>query len=178
MTGSCCVRSSKHPSCGAEALSLLSPTNDDNNFFNMPPASPRPDNPVEVQNSYIFIPFAYSVIVPALGANASTIFPFTLDQDADFELHYIMGSSSIDDPTKFFQNNFSVQITDKSNSRIWSSDRVPQIQQCGPMNMSIAQRRPVLLARKTNMSFDVLNLTATGGMVVTMGLHGYKVIPQ
>ncbi len=125
-------------------------------------------------NNFIFIPFDVVVACPPIAANASSITPVTLDQDADFELHYIMGNSSADDPTKFFQNNFACQITDKSNSRIWSSDRVPQVVLCGPWNQSIMERRPVLMARKTNISFDVLNLTADT-ISVNIILRGFKV---
>lgn len=125
-------------------------------------------------NNFIFIPFDVLVASPLIAANGSGITPITLDQDADFELHYIMGNSSADDSTKFFQNNFTCQITDKSNSRIWSTDRVPQVILCGPWNQSIMERRPVLLARKTNISFDILNLTAAP-IQVNIILRGFKV---
>lgn len=138
----------------------------------------NPTNPVDpndVNQKYIFVPFTVVVVTAQIPAGGSTITPFTLDQDADFEVHYITGSSSLDDNTKFFQNNFSCLITDKSNSRIWGSDRVPQIQGFGPWNSGLPMRRPVLLARKTNISFDVLNLIGGNPIVVTICLQGFKV---
>lgn len=138
-----------------------------------------PQNPSvassSVNSDYLFIPYNVVVVTAAIPASGSVVTPFTLDQDGDFELHYIGGSSSLDDPTKFFQNNFSVNITDKSNSRIWGSDRTPQIVMCTPWNMGLPERRPVVLARKTNLSFDVLNLNAGGPITVTIVLKGYKI---
>jgi len=128
----------------------------------------------DINSSYLFIPFSIVVASPAIPANGSLIVPVTLDQDGDFELHYILGTCSADTPANIFNNNFSVKITDKSNSRIWSSDYVPAVILCGPTNYSIPERRPVLIARKTNMSFDILNLTA-GNNTVTLVLRGYKV---
>jgi hypothetical protein len=127
-----------------------------------------------VSSQYIFIPYNVVVVTGAIPGNGALITPFTLDQDGDFELHYIQGSCSLDDNTKYFQNNFSCQITDKSNSRIWGSDRTPQINLCGPWNAGLPERRPVLIARKTNLSFDVLNLKADPN-TVTIILKGYKV---
>lgn len=129
----------------------------------------------QVNSEYLFIPYNIVAVSPAIPASGSLIFPFTLDQDGDFELHYIMGSSTLDEPTDFFQNHFSCLITDKSNSRLWGSDRTPQINFCGPWNQSLPERRPVMLARKTNLSFDVLNLDAAEAIVVTIVMKGYKV---
>lgn len=134
---------------------------------------PQPQNQADVNSNYIFIPFDLIVTTGAIAAGGSLVQPITLDQDADFELHYICGSSTLDDNTKFFQNNFSVQVTDKSNSRIWSSDRIPQIF-LAPWNYAMPERRPVVLARKTNLSFDVFNLGADPN-TVSIVLKGFKV---
>lgn len=144
----------------------------------MPPVSGQnPVDPNDVNQKYIFVPFTVVITTAAIPANGGTITPFTLDQDADFELHYITGSCTVDNvaPLQLFQNNFSVLITDKSNSRIWGSDRVPQIQLCAPWNAGLPVRRPVMLARKTNLSFDVLNLSAANPNTVTICLQGFKV---
>jgi hypothetical protein len=128
----------------------------------------------DINQNYIYVPFNQVVVSSAIAAGGSQVVPTTLDQDADFELHYILGVSSLDDNTKTFQNNFSVNITDKSNSRLWGSDRIPQVF-LPAWNNSIPLRRPVLLARKTNMSFDILNLSGANPNTITIILMGFKV---
>ena len=107
-----------------------------------------------------------------MAGNGQGISPLVMDEDADFELHWILGSSTEDAATDYRANNFNLQITDKSNGRVWSSARVPQ------GHMSINQGgmrfpRPVLLARRSSLSFDFLNLTANS-MVATITLQGVK----
>jgi len=126
-----------------------------------PASAPRP----------IFVPYSYIVTGATLSSGASGQTPLLLDQDADFELHWVTATTDVDASTDFRPNNFSVQVTDKNNSRIWSSLRVPQVAFI-PRWMLL---RPVLLARRSNLNFDFLNL-AGKNMTPTVVLHGFKVI--
>jgi len=122
----------------------------------------------------MFIPYCYVVVSPALTGNGSGIQTLVLDQDADFELHYLLGASSLDVNTNYRPNNFSVQITDKSSSRFWSSARVPQVH-LGVNPGELRLIRPVLLARRTNLQFDFLNLSGSAN-TVTITMIGSKVV--
>lgn len=120
----------------------------------------------------LFVPYIYVIDSPTIAGNGQGISPLVMDEDADFELHWIIGSSTEDASDEFHSNYFTVQITDKSNGRVWSSGRVPQ------GHISINQGgmrfpRPVLLARRSSLSFDFLNLTANS-MVATLTLQGVK----
>jgi hypothetical protein len=136
----------------------------------------NPLTPVPVQAGQqprmIFIPYLYVAVGPTLAGNASGQTPLLFDEDADFELHWFTAVSSIDVATQFRPNNFSVQVTDKNNSRIWSSARVPQISFVPRWSLD----RPVVISRRTNLNLDFLNLTATAGVIPTVILHGFKVL--
>lgn len=123
--------------------------------------------------NFLFIPMAYVVSgIPA--ANAQVIIPLLLDQDADFELHEIFGSSSADAVGDVRPANFTFQISDKSNGRNWSDNPIPQVVISKiPDGMLI--KRPVLLQRRSNMSITFNNLTA-GPITCTVVLIGAKVL--
>lgn len=122
----------------------------------------------------IFSPYIYRVdaTVAALG---STTVPLQLDPDADFELHYIMGSCTKDAATNFYNNNFTVAISDKGNSRNWSNNPIFQKVLCGPDNGGLPLRRPVLIAAKTNLSFAIADLSDDAN-TISICLIGFKVI--
>lgn len=133
--------------------------------------------------NYLFIPYTYSAISAALNHGASTTVPLLLDQDADFELHEIFGSSSADDVATanggmlaIRPNYFSVQISDKTNGRLWSDALLPQsIYARVPGGYKLY--RPVLLARRSNLSIQFTNTTAaTDAMVCRIYLLGAKVL--
>lgn len=124
---------------------------------------------------YIFVPYVYVAISGSIAAGAGAIVPLVLDMDYDFEMHYITGSTSADDVTDYRPNNFSVQISDKSNSRIWSNDRIPQVHLANAANNGLRETRPVMLSRRSNLSFDILSLSADA-LIATISLKGYKVI--
>lgn len=128
-----------------------------------------------VAPEYVFVPYTYVAISNSIGANASAIVPLVLDMDYDFEMHYITGVTDVDTATDYRPNNFSLQISDKSNSRIWSSDRVPQVCMANAANNGLRETRPVMLSRRSNLSLDILNLTSDS-IVATVTLKGYKVI--
>lgn len=122
--------------------------------------------------SYVFVPYSYTVTSGTLASTgASTQTPLVLDQDADFELHEIYGYSSLDAATDFRPNNFSVQITDKNNSRIWSSGQIAQVTIGVP---PWTLRRPVLLAKRSNLNFNFVS-TGSSSLTATVVFHGYKV---
>lgn len=120
--------------------------------------------------NYIWVPYHYSVASAAMAGNASNQQPLVLDQDADFELHEITATSTVDNATDFRPNNFSVQITDKNNSRIWSNNRIPQV----TYNPCWILTRPVLIAKRSNLNFDFLNLSGSTN-TATIVLLGFKV---
>ena len=122
--------------------------------------------------NYIFVPYFYVVTANQLAAGASGQVPLLLDQDADFELHSLTAYTDQDGAANYRPNNFSVQITDKNNSRIWSNVRLAQV----TMVPSYDLRRPVLLSARSNLSFDFLNLTAGTALYPTITLHGFKVL--
>lgn len=123
---------------------------------------------------YIFTPYSYLVSSAAINAGASNQQPLVLDQDADFELHQITGYAdpASDAATDILPNRFTVQITDKNNSRIWSSAQIGIL----AYNRQEFLRRPVLLAKRSNLNFNFVNATAaTNNVICTVVLHGYKV---
>ena len=124
--------------------------------------------------SLVFSPYVYRVDA-TLSALGSATVSLQLDPDADFEMHYIMGSASVDLATNFYNNNFTVQIIDKGNSRFWSNAPIFQKVLCGPDNGGLPLRRPVLLAAKTNISFAFTDLNNNTNTVSLM-LIGFKVI--
>ena len=123
------------------------------------------------QSRYMFIPCKYVATGTALSGNASGLVSVPLDDDADFELHGISGSSSVDAANDPRPNNFAVQLTDKDNDRIWSSARVPQIAFVPGYQLV----RPVLISRRSNLNFDFLNLSGSTN-TPTVVLHGFKVL--
>lgn len=123
------------------------------------------------QVNYTFTPYFYAVSSASMNGGASNQQPLLLDADADFELHEVTAFTDADDATDFRPNNFSFQITDKNNSRIWSSARIQQV----AFNPNYILRRPVVLSRRSNLNFDFLNLTAATALIATVILHGFKI---
>lgn len=125
------------------------------------------------QPNYVFVPYSYTVSSASINHGASNQQPLVLDQDADFELHTIYGFTDADAATDFRPNRFSVQITDKNNSRIWSNDQISQITICVP---PLELKRPVLLAKRSNININFVNTTAsTDNVTCTVVFHGFKV---
>lgn len=123
------------------------------------------------RRNFIFVPYSYVVVSNAINHGASNMQPLLLDQDADFELHEVTGFADADVATEYRPNRFSVQITDKNNSRIWSSGQVAIVTML-PWTL----RRPVLLAKRSNLNINFQNITAaTDNMICTLVMHGYKV---
>lgn len=123
------------------------------------------------QAQFVFVPYSYIVSSDSIDHTASNQQPLVLDADADFELHEIRGYTDQDAATDYRPNNFSVQVTDKNNSRIWSSDQIGQVAM-----EKLILTRPVLLAKRSNLLFDFTNITsATDGMTCTIVFHGFKV---
>lgn len=122
----------------------------------------------------IFAPYWYRIDATLAGLGSAVV-ALQFDPDADFELHYMMGQSTLDVATNFYNNFFTVAITDKGNSRIWSNANIPQKVLCGPDNGGLPLRRPVLIAAKSNISFNFTNLNA-GANTVSVIFTGFKVI--
>ncbi|MDE2102589.1 MAG: hypothetical protein KGL39_35405 [Patescibacteria group bacterium] len=130
-----------------------------------------PTSPTNNQK-LIFVPYFYVAAAASIAASSSAQVPLILDEDADFELHWMTATSSLDAATDFRPNNFSVLITDKNNSRIWASGRVPQVAFVPRYSMA----RPVVLSRRSNLNFDFLNLSSGSACLPTVVLHGFKVL--
>jgi len=122
----------------------------------------------------VFVPFSYTVAA-VLAANGSATVPLQLDPDADFELHYISGFSTLDAVADPRPNNFSVQLADRGNSRFWSNDKISQSVLTAPQAGGLKLLRPVVIAAKTNMSFNFTNLSANAN-TATIVLVGVKVL--
>jgi len=129
--------------------------------------------------NYLFIPYSYSASSGALNHGSSVTVPLLLDQDADFELHEIFGGSSLDtatDPTFIRPLDFTFQVQDKTNGRLWSDAPMP-----GTVIARVPggwrMQRPVLLARRSNLSVMFTNVTsASDGVVFYLNLLGHKVL--
>lgn len=128
-------------------------------------------SPVSQAPRPIFVPYTYLAVGATLAQSASGQIPLLLDQDADFELHWLTAYSDQDVATDFRPNNFTFQVTDKNNSRIWSSAPIGQVALIPRWVLA----RPVLLARRSNLNFQFYNLYA-GNMTPTVVMHGFKVI--
>lgn len=120
-----------------------------------------------------YIPFDY-VVTATLLANAAGTAILQINQDADFELHNILGTSTQDAVTDQHSNNFTVLWKDTSTGRQFSNAAVPQKLFCGPSNNSLREFRPILLSRQTNLEFNFVD-TSGAGNTVTIVLKGYKV---
>jgi hypothetical protein len=128
-------------------------------------------SPVTQAPRPIFVPYTYVATGATLAQNASGQIPLLLDQDADFELHWLTAYSDADNPVNPRSNNFTFQVMDKNNSRIWSSLPVAEVALIPRWVLA----RPVLLARRSNLNFQFYNLYA-GNMTPTVVMHGFKVI--
>lgn len=132
-------------------------------------------DPQSPTQTYVFVPYFYLVASASMAGGGSNIQPLTLDQDADFELHEMTAyTNATADSTDITPNRFSVQITDKNNSHIWSNARIDQ----AAFRPRYRMLRPVLLAKRSNLNFDFLNTTAGTTLIATVVLHGFKVYPQ
>jgi len=123
----------------------------------------------------IFVPFFYRVDATLAALGSATV-ALQLDPDADFELHYIMGSSTQDVATNFINNNFTVSPTDKGSARFWSNAPIFQKVICGPDNGALPMRRPVVIAAKSNLSFQFTDLRNNGANTCSLILSGYKIV--
>lgn len=126
------------------------------------------------QPPFVFVPYQYAVTTSSMNGGASQIQPLVLDQDADFELHEITAATSNGAATDIRPNFFSVQVTDKNNSHILSNQRIQQVDFMPRMRLT----RPVLFAKRSNLNFDFLNLTAGTALTATITFHGFKVYPN
>lgn len=124
---------------------------------------------------FLFIPFEYVVQSASLSASAQQIVPLLLDQDADFELHELVALSSIDRDTSVAPpNNFTFQIQDKTNGRNWSDNMIPEAVAARQGGTGMLMRRPVLLARRSNLSVTFANGANTA--VCYVAFIGHKVL--
>ena len=122
------------------------------------------------------IPFTYgvSISLSVSGVGSTTI---TTNQDAPFELHYIMARSDRETKTGETSQAFSffkAQITDQSTGRQLSNQQVHQEVLCGPWNKSLSEKRAVIFPPGTIFTIDFTDLNASGTNVVDFYLKGYK----
>jgi len=123
-------------------------------------------------NTTSIIPFTYQVEI-TLAANQRGVVSLNLTADSKFEWHALFCNSSNDDNEFQFNNNFSAQITDQGSGRSFSSDLVRQSNLAGTAFNSILERRALVFAPNTVLTFDVQELAATGG-IFRFALVGYK----
>lgn len=121
------------------------------------------------------LPFIYMLTL-AVGVNGQATGVITIEQDSFFELHHIHGNSSLDAPTDFHPNNFSLAIKDNSTSRFLQSAAVDQSLAFGP-STPLRQFRPVRFAPNTTLEFTANDLVASA-QTVKVALIGYKVFAK
>ena len=127
-------------------------------------------------SNYLFIPYSYSATSGQLAVGASQTVPLLLDQDADFELWQIFALSSSDSAADIRPNNFTVQISDKTNGRLWSDGQTPQAV-FARIPGGYELKRPVLLARRSNLSINFVNITTNAAtLICSIQLLGAKVL--
>lgn len=120
------------------------------------------------------IPFYYSLTTAAMAGNGTDTKTINIAADADFELTYFLGSSSVDLDTDFMPNNFKVKITDQSSGRLLTSDYINQRNICGPSNGTLYQRYPVIFKSLSEIVFDFVELSG-GTNTVNFVMAGYKI---
>lgn len=120
------------------------------------------------------LPFWYQVTTASIAGNGNGSVSLTLAADSQFELCYLMGSSSEDADTDFMPNNFSAKITDQSTGRALMNDYIGQRNLCGPANGTIYQKYGVIFSPLSNVLFEVTNLTANAS-IIKLVMVGYKI---
>ncbi len=125
-------------------------------------------------NQYYYIPYQYKVTSNTMASSGTNTQSLIMDNDHDFELHYVIGYSSQDTNT-FFNNNFQLLITDKTSSFIWANLPIDQIA-IGPTNFFLPERRPVVLPARDTLTFAFTNLFA-GNLIANVVFKGYKLKP-
>lgn len=120
------------------------------------------------------VPFSYGVEL-ALAASSRGTVTLNMTADSMFELHSIFAAGSASAATEQTPNSFSCQMTDAATGRQFSNDLVPQSIFCGDVFNGIIQRRPLVFAPQSIISFDIQNLIADTN-TVRIVLAGYKLL--
>jgi hypothetical protein len=125
-------------------------------------------------NTTSIIPFTYQVKI-TLAANARSVATLNLTADSKFEWHALFCNSSIDDPSKQTNNNFSAQITDQGSGRSFSADLISQPNLAGTAFNGIIERRALVFAPNSILTFDIQNKAASDNEI-QFALVGYKLL--
>lgn len=125
---------------------------------------------------FLFLPYYYIVTAASIAGNGTGSQTLTTDSDADFELHAILVSTSLDSASVF--NSVSVKITNKSASYQWSNDYVDQTTFAGGFKNAFVfqEQRPVIIPKQSAFAFDFTNLSGSS-MIPKVTFKGYKVFP-
>jgi hypothetical protein len=133
-------------------------------------SSQSPDYPTS-----LIIPFSYIATIKAIPGMATQATVIQMASDSTFELLRMMAISSADVPANYFQNNFSVQLTDQSTGRQLSQDFIPQ--SCFVTNQyqfGGDEKYPILFPAQGIINLNFTNLT-NAALTVNFVLKGYKI---
>jgi len=120
------------------------------------------------------IPFFYSVLSAAMANAGTDSKTLVLAADSQFELCYLMGNSTSDDPNDPQSNNFNARITDQSTGRLLMNDFIPQSILCGPANGTIYQKYGVIFDPLANLLIEWNNLSGESN-TARLVFVGYKI---
>lgn len=124
------------------------------------------------------LPFTYQVTI---GTTQSPILPnaqqggkIQFAADSTFELLRILGNSSADVPTNYFQNNFQVQLQDGASGRYMSDQPIPQMcMVTDAYQYGNDEKYPIRFPANSILSVNVTNLL-NANLIVSIFLKGYK----
>jgi len=125
---------------------------------------------------FLFLPYYYIVTTSSIAGNGTGSQTLTTDTDADFELHAIMVTTSLDSASVF--NSVSVKITNKTASYQWSNDFVDQMNFAGNFKNAFVfqEARPIIIPRQSAFAFEFTNLSGSS-MIPKVTFKGYKIFP-
>lgn len=119
------------------------------------------------------LPYRHLVSM-VLTANGNGQVSTQLPSDAKFELHYIIGNSSLDSTANYSPNFFEVLVTEQSTSRQLSNVRIPQNLLSPLPGDALFEHRPITFDRQTNLQLDALNYAGVS-LTIRVVFVGYKI---
>lgn len=122
----------------------------------------------------LIVPFSYiGTITLAAAAGSNTV--IQMASDSTFELVRFLGLSSADVPTNYWNNNFTVQLTDQSTGRLLSAAPIPQcLFVTNAYQFGNDEKYPIMWPAQAIINLAFVNLT-NAQLTVNFVLKGYKI---
>lgn len=123
----------------------------------------------------LITPFCYLVQAANIAALGNQTVTLQLASDSAFELLRLLGYSSADTPSNYFQSNFSALIIDQSTGRQLANQAIPQ--QClttNAMQFGNDEKYPILFPAQGILQIQFTNLT-NATLTASLVLRGYKI---